>query len=308
MEPLNKSDRSMAVNKFLGFYAISLLAVILTSYFLFNTPAGIYKNKLRNYKASEDEQERLLGKIDVMTSNLINLVQVDKNYLSSTNEIDKGNLETRISQFQKNISNGLVDVQNDSMSYVSTIARRNSFNYINSFNTILSYRNTISSLQNSFAEKGNDATELMKVNADLNTCKLQLQMATTSLAAANSNKPAPSGGGGSSAKEAQLQQQLDRCQTDLATCQKAKTGNEAVVPVQTPTVSDESKKALVLFQAGQDLYNTAQSTKNLFERRGVLYSAKQLFLKSSASYPDADKVNKAIYQIDIELKKLMSMG
>jgi hypothetical protein len=134
-------------------------------------------------------------------------------------------------------------------------------------------------------------------------------MATTSLATANSNKPAPSGGGGSSAKEAQLQQQLDRCQTDLATCQKAKPVNEvAAVPIPTPTVSDESKKAIVLFQAGQDLYNTAQSTKNLFERRGVLYSAKQMFLKSSASYPDADKVNKAIYQIDIELKKLLSMG
>jgi hypothetical protein len=308
MEPLNKHDRSKAINRFFGFYAISLLAVILTSYFLFNTPAGIYKNKLRNYKVSEDEQEKLLAKVDGMTNNLINLVQTDKNYLSSTNEIDKGNLETRINQFLKNISNELVDVQNDSMSYISSIARRNSYNYINSFNTILSYRNTISSLQNSFAEKGNDATELMKVNADLNTCKLQLQMATTSLAAASNNKPAPSGGGGASAKEAQLQQQLDRCQADLAACQKAKTANEAAVPVPTPTVTDESKKAIVLFQAGQDLYNTAQTTKNLFERRGVLYSAKQLFLKSSASYPDSDKVNKAIYQIDIELKKLMSMG
>jgi hypothetical protein len=52
----------------------------------------------------------------------------------------------------------------------------------------------------------------------------------------------------------------------------------------------------------------AGKTKNLIERRGILSAAKQLLQKSSDAYPDKEKLNKTIIQIDAELKKLSNMG
>src|SRR5580700_417964 len=121
MDPLNKNERKTASGRFFGLYAFSLAVVIIAAYFLFNTPASLYKNKVQLYKTTEDEQSRLLDKIDGMTLSLNNLVQVDKNYLNSSNEIEKGNLQTKISEYQKNINNALVDVQNDSAGFVSYI-------------------------------------------------------------------------------------------------------------------------------------------------------------------------------------------
>lgn len=309
MDPLNKNERKTATGRFFGLYALSLAVVILAAYFLFNTPASIYKNKMQLYKITEDEQGKLLDKIDGMTANLNNLVQVDKNYLNSSNEIEKGNLQTKISEYQKNINNGLVDVQNDSAGFVSYISKKNSYNYITVFNTILSYRNTVGSLQNSLLAKGGDASELVKARSDLQACSMQLEIAKLAAAASSKPVPVPSGGGGGSnnAKEAALQAQLQKAQDDLETCKKEKA--TMVVPQASGKNNlNDAQKAVVLFEAGTDLYNKAENTKNLIEKRGILSSAKELFQKSSPAYPEGEKVNKAIKQIDVELKKLSNMG
>ncbi len=313
MEPINQPARKSALNKFFGLFGLSLLAVVVVSYFLFNTPASIFKSEVKMYKGTEEEQEQLLNKIDGMVANVKNITVADQNYLSSSNEIEKGSLQSNLQEYQRIIIDGLVDIKNDSSKLASLVARKDSYNYITAFNAIVAYRNTILSLQKSLQEKGGSASELLKTKSLLDACTAQLEI----YKAMASNKPAPAvipvptggGGGGAAnaAKEAQLQQQLEKCQTDLAACQKAKAGT--VVPSQVPSTNfDEGKKSAVLFEAGQDLYNKAESTKNLIERRGILSSAKMIFEKSKPAYPDAEKLNKSINQIDIELKKLSNMG
>jgi hypothetical protein len=309
MEPLNRSSRSSSVNKFLGIYIFSLAAVVVGAYFLFNTPAGMFKNQILSYQNSQDEQSQLLNKIDGMTSNLKNIALADQNFLSSTNEIQKGNLQTSLQDYQKTISDALSDIKTDSLKLTSWLARKDSYNYIVAFNAISDYRNTIGSLQKEIQEKGGDATELLKTKTALDACSAQLEIYKAMAA----NKPAvpvvvpPAGGGGASAKEAQLQQQLEKAQTDLAACQKAKAGT--VAPAQQPAGNfDDPKKAAVLFEAAQDLYNKAETTKNLIERRGILSSSRLIFEKSKPAYADPDKLNKAVNQIDTELKKLSNMG
>ncbi|HZK63314.1 MAG TPA: hypothetical protein VFC34_04165 [Puia sp.] len=307
MEPLNQAARSSAKNMFFGFYALSLLAVILATYFLFNTPAGIFKNKIRVYRATEEEQARLLSKIESMNANLKNIIQTDEKYLSSTNEFEKGSLLGNLQEYQKNINDGLVNLKNDSSLFSSTVSKKDSYNYISAFNAIVAYRNTITALQKTLEGKGGDATELLKVKSQLDLCSQQLEICKM-LAAKPVAAAAPAGGGGGkSAKEAELQQMLDKSQADLAACQKAKAGTVVPVAVE-PAGSNESKKAQVLFDAGQDLYTTAEKTKNLIERRGILSAAKQLLQKSANAYPDKDKLNKVINQIDVEIRKLSNMG
>jgi len=310
MEPVNQSVRSSAITKFIGLYGFSLLVVLIGAYFLFNTPASLFKNQIQSYKSSEEEQSQLLTKVDGMNSNLKNISLADQTYLSSTNEIQKGNLQTNLQDYQKTISDALSDIKNDTLKLASVLARRDSYNYILAFNAISDYRNTILSLQKTLQEKGGDATELLKTKALLDGCTQQLEIykaLAASKPAAPAVVPVPAGGGG--AKEAQLQQQLEKAQADLAACQKAaKTGTAVPAPTQTVSNFDEGKKAVVLFEAGQDLYNKAETTKNPIERRGILISAKLVFEKSKPSYPDADKMNKTITQIDAELKKLSNMG
>ncbi|MDP4131468.1 MAG: hypothetical protein Q8939_15015, partial [Bacteroidota bacterium] len=240
MEPLNRTARSSVKNKFFGFYALSLLAVILATYFLFNTPAGIFKNKIRVYQSTEEEQARLLSKIEIMNANLKNIIQTDEKYLSSTNEFEKGSLLGSLQEYQKNINDGLVNLKNDSSLFSSTVSRKDSYNYISAFNAIVAYRNTITALQKTLEGKGGDATELLKVKSQLDLCSQQLEICKM-LAAKPVTAAAPAGGGGGkSAKETELQQMLDKSQADLAACQKAKAGT--VVPVAAESGgSNESK-------------------------------------------------------------------
>src|ERR1700732_4013923 len=161
MEPLNKAERRTAVNRFIGFYAFSLLAVIFAVYFLFNTPAGIFKNKIREYKSTEAEELQLLVKIEGMNANLKNIIHADEQYLSSNNEYEKGALLGNLQEYQKNINDALVNLKNDSALFASTVSKRESYNYISAFNAVVAYRNTITSLQKSLEGKGGDASELL---------------------------------------------------------------------------------------------------------------------------------------------------
>ena len=309
MEPVNKAERRTAINKFIGFYSFSLLAVILAVYFLFNTPAGIFKNKIQVYKNTEEEQLQLLAKIDGMNANLKNIIRADEQYLSSTNEYEKGGLLSNLQEYQKNINDALVNLKNDSALFASSISKKESYNYISAFNSVVTYRNTITALQKTLEGKGGDASELLKVKSQLDLCSQQLEICKM-LATKPAAAPAGGGGGGGpSAKEAELQKNLDKCQADLAACQKAKSGTVVPVPVEQPSNDfTENKKSLVLFDAGQDLYTMAEKTKNLIERRGVLASAKQLLQKAGPAFTDKDKLNKLMTQIDAELKKLSNMG
>ena len=313
MKPVNEQARNSAINKFFGFYALSILAVVIATYFLFNSPAGIFRNMIKKYKRTEDEQGQLLNKIERMTGNLKHIIHTDEKYLSSTNEYEKGSLLSNLQEYQKNINDGLVNLKNDSSLFSSGLSKKDSYNYISVFNAIISYRNTITSLQKTLEGKGGEAAELLRLKSQLDLCNQQLEICKLLASKPPPAASAPAGGGGgggggSNAKEAELQKVIDKCQADLAACQKAKAGT-VIPPVAEPAnSSNENKKSLVLFEAGEDLYAMAGKTKNLIERRGILSAAKQLLQKLNVTYPDKEKLNKMILQIDAELKKLSNMG
>jgi hypothetical protein len=303
MKPVNQSARAAAIRRFLLIYGISLLAILACAWVIFVIPSGLFKETIQKYKATEQEQTQLVGKIDGMTINLKNIMQTDQTYLSSSNEIEKGTLLANLQEYQKKINDALVDVKNDSARLISVNSKKDAYNYIIAFNAILSYRNTLSSLQKTLAEKGGEIAELVKVQSQLETCQSQLDL-FKALAAQKAAPPPPSGGGGGGKgkeKEAELQRQLDDCRADLDMC--VKTKGSAIPPV----VTDEAKKAVVYFEAGESLYTTASKTKNLIEKRGILMSAKLMYDKAKAG-STAEKAKKQIEQIDAELKRLRNIG
>jgi len=312
MDPVNQQVRKSALNRFWGVYALSLFIVLISAYFLFNTPASIFKNRILLFQSTEAEEARLLHTIEAMTANLGNIIRTDEKYLSSTNDYEKGTLLGNLQEYQKNISDALVNLKNDSSLFTSPVSKKDSYNYITVFNSVVAYRNTITALQKTLEAKGGDASELLKVKSQLDLCSQQLEICKMLAAKPAAAPPAGGGGGGGGGgkeKEADLQRQLDKTQADLAACQKAKAGTIVPAPAEAPSsASGETKKAVTLFEAGQDLYTTGEKTKNLIERRGILFAARQVLQKSAVSYPDKDKLNKILEQINAELKKLSNMG
>jgi hypothetical protein len=313
MEPINQPARSSAIGRFVGLYSISLLFVVIVAYFLFNTPASLFKNQIAGYKNTQGEQSQLLERVGGMTANLKNIAQADLSYQSSNNDIEKGSLITNMEEYKQGILDGVQEIRNDSAKMTSNLAKLDAFNYTTTFNSVIAYRNTIAYLQKTLQDKGGAANELIQTKAELEQTKTQLDVYK---AMAANNKPAPAvvpvptgggggGGGGSSAKEAQMQQALDKCQVDLANCLKAKPSTVSQAPAP---VMDEGKKAVVLFEAGQDLYNKAEATKSPIEKRTVLSCSRQILEKAKPAYPDADRINKMINQIDQELRKLSNIG
>lgn len=310
MKSLNRDERTAAIISFSGMYGLGLIIVIIVVYFLFNTPAGVFKNSIRAYKSNEAEQEQLLGKVEVMTGNLRNILSTDEKYLNSSNDYEKGGLVTSLQEYQKNISDALVNLKNDSAMFASSISKKASFNYITVFNSVVAYRNTITSLQKTIEARGGDASELLKMKSQLDLCNQQLDICKM-LAAKPVQAPASGGGGGGGgnlAKEADLQKLLDKSQADLLACQKAKQGTVPAVVAESSPVNMESRNAQLLFDTGQDLYAAAEKTKNLIERRGMLVAVRQILLKSSPGYPDKEKLNKSMLQVENELRKLSNMG
>ena len=309
MDPVNQQVRKSALNRFWGAYALSLFIVLISAYFLFNTPAAIFKNRIVLFQSTEAEETRLLHTIEAMTANLGNIIRTDEKYLSSTNDYEKGTLLGNLQEYQKNISDALVNLKNDSSLFTSPVSKKDSYNYITVFNSVVAYRNTITALQKTLEAKGGDASELLKVKSQLDLCSQQLEICKMLAAKPAAAPPAGGGGGGEKEKEADLQRQLDKTQADLAACQKAKAGTIVPIAAETPSsASGETKKAVTLFEAGQELYTTGEKTKNLIERRGILFAARQVLQKSAVNYPDKDKLNKILEQINTELKKLSNMG
>lgn len=307
---MNQTERKNAIRKFALIYGLSLVVVVIAAWLLFHTPVWVYKSAIRGFANAQDEQSQLQKKVESITTNLQKISQADQAYLSSTNDIEKGGLQANVQEYQKNISDALVSVKNDSASFNSQIAKKSSFSYIVAYNSILAYRNTLASLQKSLAEKGGDAAELLKVQGQLQNANAQLEICKISLAARPQAAAPPSsggsgGGGGNKANEEKLQKQLDEAQANLAAC--IRTKGATVAPPPNTNLS-ETAKATLLYDSGEDLMNTAAKTKNLLERRGILSAARQILQKSQGAYPDPDKVKKAIQQIDSDLKRLSNMG
>jgi hypothetical protein len=92
MDPLNKPARTASMRKFFVLYALSLSVITLCAYFIINTPVALLKKQLYNLKSSFTKLDTLLNKVEKINSNLQGIKQVDKSYLNTTNEIERGSI------------------------------------------------------------------------------------------------------------------------------------------------------------------------------------------------------------------------
>ncbi len=327
MEALNQSARSTAINRFIGIYSLSLLLVLLIAYILFKTPVSIFKTNLKEYEASQTEQERLLSQAGALTGNLKNIEQADKDYLNTNNDLTRGDLKKNFQQYEKNISDKLVDIKRDTAQLISPLTKKSSYNYIAAFDAILTYRNSIDFLRNTLEDKKIDVGMIEKTNTQLSVLTRENEMLKIQLAAKGSSTPAPgpgpnTGGGSNNAAMVQLQKELSQCRADMENLKKQPNNDATAVQLQKELSQcridlenlkkqrandvdiTEAKKAEVLFNAADELMQIAQASNYVPKKKYMFEAAKQLYEKVRVTYQQPAAVSSKLSQITAELRKL----
>jgi hypothetical protein len=311
MEPQYRAFRRKAIYRFLGLFACSLLLVLIGSYFLFNTPAQIYKEKIQSYKHSEVEQSQLLTRVSGVTSDINQLVDGDKNFLNSANDLEKQNFETKINEYKANIITGVSAIKNDSAVSSSSEVKAYAHHYSSSYNTILLYYNVICDLRNQILQKGGDAAELLKVKEDLRACKADLDNAK--LLSMLNNKPAqaqPQPGGGASKASAdkinELEEEVKKYKKQADDCTQQLNAKSAEPVTQSPVAGPLTKTQVsgVLSNTAFQIYNQANTLKlNTIEQKSYLACAKEVFLAAKEK-DDNQRIEDMLTKITAQISKL----
>ncbi|GAA4395353.1 hypothetical protein GCM10023187_02120 [Nibrella viscosa] len=290
MEPLNKTERRMAFNRFLGVYCLSLSVPLLAAYLFFSIPDRVLKEENVRMRETLDEQsQRLLQRVSGVTTGLKTLETTDQAYLKAT-DIEKGSLKTQLSGLENEIQGQVNGIKADTVQF-KPVNRQISKGLIGAYEAVLTYRNSIGYLRDMLDKKGIDADQVEKLSAALTQARQENEMLKL-LAARNNAAPAPtpsSGGGGGGGN--QYLAQLQDCNGKLTSAQSriAQLENQlknSSTPAQVQPVSTGVSKAEVEMDLVERCERKADDTKRPPLWRRPLYEFAVETLEQT-SHPDA---------------------
>ena len=130
MEPVKGQAKKAAIRRFILLYSFSLLIIFSAVYFLFNTPASLFKKSMQQHQTEQAEEGELLKKVDAITTNINKTMETDRNYQVAMNIADKEKYKEMLGEYKNEISTTLTDIENDSANRKSSFPRRNANNYL----------------------------------------------------------------------------------------------------------------------------------------------------------------------------------
>ncbi len=230
MQPLNQAERSAASRRFFTFYAVSLLIVLGAAYLLFSAPSQLLKEENDRFKATMNEQARIIERLETMNRTLREIEATDQSLAAATNDVMKADGIRRSQEQSANVQTALYEVKRDSLMLADDINKRLSRAVVTSFDALLTYRNTIGILRDANLKNGNSTAEIERLAADLRAANQQVSMLQALLASKPSGggapaapRPtvaaAPAGGGGIApavVEDLRFQLDLARAECDLA--------------------------------------------------------------------------------------------
>jgi preprotein translocase subunit YajC len=319
MQPVKGETRTSVIRKFVLLYSLSLVAIFLVVYFLFNTPAAIFKKSMQQYQHSEMEEGQLLKQIDGITTSVNNTIEADRNYKVAINVADKEKYKEVLGEYTNEISTALTEIENDSTSRKSSFSRRNANNYLFLFRTFLEYRDAFS---NDFAtlESRKDLPSQFRTALDsLRTYQAQREYLKTQITEANNKnneivlqatKNLNADGASKATYEKtidDLQNKLRQAQTELNNLRQQKAGGAQTSSQTAEANLNDQQMASLLANAGKKIYSQALQGKNFkggtIEQRAYFACARQIF-EDARSHADNDDITTYLKNIDVQLKKL----
>ncbi len=318
MDYATDAAKKAAWRKFILLYGISLLIIIPAVYFLFNTPASIFKKSIQQYKTAAVEEADLLSKTDAITTNIYKIIEADNGYKAAINVPEKEKFKEELGQYTNEVTNALQDLENDSASRKSSTSKRNANNYLFMFRNFIEYMNASSNDFAALESRKDLPSQFRRVLDSMRSYQVQRESLRAQLAAALIKNPTQTASvqntdaASRAANEKlidDLQNKLKQIQSDLTSCnQKNSTLSQSASQTQTQTTNlTQQQMSSLLVDAGKRIYGLALQGKSFkggtIEQRGYFACARQVFEEAKSHAPSSD-IDEYLKNIDSQIKKL----
>jgi hypothetical protein len=223
MEPLNKPARAKAIQRFAGFYALSLALPLLGFYFLLRSPGGSLASENEKLKREKGEYDFLLTRLDSISRQTRHLQELDSR-MYSADPVQKSQLEVAAQNYERNISLLAKEDRTAQTANLDALPKAQANTVGHGFEALLGYRKQIERLNELLASKGGNDAEIaqLKQERSMNEQKISQLEIQVEILRGQIGKPGGGGGGaspqpkpvrdgGDGAKQAQAQAQIEEC-------------------------------------------------------------------------------------------------
>jgi len=319
MEPVKGKTKKPAIQKFILLYSLSLVIIISVVYFLFNTPASLFKKSMQQYKSAQIEESQLLKKADAITTYIHKTIEADRNYQVAMNVADKEKFKEMLGEYTNEISAALTDMENDSAGRKSSFSERHANNYLFMFRTFLEYRDAFSNDFAALESRKDLPVQFRTVLDSLRGCQVQREYIKSQLAeAGNKNtemglqvaKYSNTDATDKAANEKlinELQDKLRQAQAEISTLNQQKSSVSQTTSPSTAVHTSQQQMASLLTDAGKKIYTQALQGKNFkggtIEQRAFFSCARQIFEEAKTHF-DNDDIDNYLKNIEGQIKKL----
>jgi hypothetical protein len=134
MKPINEVNRKNATRRFVIIYGMSLITVLLMSYFLFSSPVRILKDDVKTHRVFKSQHEALMHKLNTIslkTSQLFEVGSVNSNSNKGNASLDSG--------YKTEISRLLVDLKSYSGKETIPQVKEDLNNYLMAYTAVLHF-------------------------------------------------------------------------------------------------------------------------------------------------------------------------
>ncbi len=240
MEPLNKGTRKTFIGRFVGLYAFSLVFPILGVWMLMRVPDSVSDSERNRYKQIVETQRPLVTDTDTLGNLVKRLIRYDGTYSSASDAMARAEAQTQLVSLESQI-NGL-------MAHIKAIDIEADDEHNKALSTgiaslsegLVTYRQTITELRRTLAEKGIDMQMVNDLRNQVNLKDLEIRGLERQVAAAP--RGGGGGGGGADPTARELQAKLNIAQRNLDNClKKGDSGGGGADPAALAQLKKELK-------------------------------------------------------------------
>ncbi len=315
MKPLNEVARKKAISNFIGIYGLSLLGVLLMSFFVFRSPVKIVKDEINDYKDLKVQHQYLANKLSGITTQISDLVEVGK----VINKNPDSGLDTMMNYHKENISKAVIVLKADSANGSIPFFKEDLTNYLTAYNAILFFsqnRNDEKRILPASINGDKEANTFNKIQmSKLQTDKDNLNMEINKLIEENKRLKSPAIENTKAVPDVTWQIRLNELEKERDNYKNQVAGKSEELRIKDALLKDKddlirecnkkiSNQPVINSEEKSKVYLAVDDVikKARLGRKGVFIELRNILLSIRNTYPRKAEVDKKINEIDILMR------
>lgn len=294
---------------------MSLLAVFLMSFLLFRSPVKILTDEAKNSTAFKVQHNYLVNKLNGITTQITNLVEVGKIINKNT---DSG-LDTMMNHHKENINKAVVGLKFDSANGSIPLFKEDLSNYLAAYNAVLFFcqnKNNETQILSTDNNNNNESNNISKLQiSKLQNDKDNLNIEIRNLIEENRRLKSSANENKEAVPDVKWQTRLndiekerDNYKNQVASKLEELKTKDAIIKDKEDLVRECNKKI-----TNQPITNTEEKSKVYLAvdeaikkarlgRKGVFIELKNILLSIRNTYPQKAQLDKKVNEIDILMR------